>query len=152
MHQKGFTLVELLIVLTIMGLMVAFVPIVARGTIPALKLRDSAAELADAARAARTLAIRENRDGLLSLDLRARHYRIGRAGRERRIADGFQLRLVTAASERTGDQSGRIRFFSDGSSTGGRITLLAGDRVTAVHVDWFDGSVTVEERDVEDAL
>ena len=55
-NRQGFTLVELLIVLTIMGLMIAFVPIIARETLPALKLRDSAAELADAARAARALA------------------------------------------------------------------------------------------------
>ncbi len=150
MGQKGFTLVELLIVLAIMGLVIAFVPIVARETIPSLKLRDGAAELADAARAARALAIRENRDGLLILDLQGRHYRIGRTGRERRIADGFQLRLVTAAAERTGDRSGRIRFFSDGSSTGGRITLVAGDRATDLRVDWFDGGVTVEERDADD--
>jgi general secretion pathway protein H len=47
-------------------------------------------------------------------------------------------------SELVGEGKGRIRFFPDGSSTGGRIDLeLLGDRA-AVNVRWSNGLVTVE--------
>ena len=42
-------------------------------------------------------------------------------------------------------QRGGIRFFPDGSATGGRISLVADAKRFEVRVDWFDGSVLVEE-------
>ena len=37
----------------------------------------------------------------------------------------------------------RVRFFADGSSTGGRVTLMVGERSYAVDVDWLTGRVRV---------
>jgi hypothetical protein len=40
---------------------------------------------------------------------------------------------------------GQIRFFPDGSSTGGRIGLSRNDRRAAVAVDWLTGLVSVDD-------
>jgi len=56
----------------------------------------------------------------------------------------LDLSLFTAQSELVRDQTGSIRFFPDGSSTGGRVTLAAGDSKLAVDVDWVTGRVTLE--------
>ena len=50
--------------------------------------------------------------------------------------------LLAACSEQ---DTGAIRFFPDGSSTGGRVTLMVGERSYAVDVDWLTGRVRVLE-------
>jgi general secretion pathway protein H len=56
----------------------------------------------------------------------------------------LDISLLTAKSELIGESTGGIRFFPDGSSSGGRIELrLRGDRA-AVNVRWSTGTVTLE--------
>ena len=56
----------------------------------------------------------------------------------------LDIHLVTARSELVGDSEGGIRFYPDGSSTGGRIGLeLSGDRA-AINVEWSTGAVIME--------
>jgi general secretion pathway protein H len=59
----------------------------------------------------------------------------------------LEIRLDTASSEVINEYSGRIRFFPDGSSTGGRIQLQYGTGGATVNVDWSTGDVTVEMHD-----
>jgi general secretion pathway protein H len=46
-------------------------------------------------------------------------------------------------SSRAGDNE--IRFFPDGTSTGGRLTLALGERQEHVVVDWLTGAVSITE-------
>jgi general secretion pathway protein H len=56
----------------------------------------------------------------------------------------LNMHLLTAKSELIGKRKGGIRFFADGSSTGGRIELeLLGERAT-INVRWATGAVTIE--------
>jgi hypothetical protein len=41
---------------------------------------------------------------------------------------------------------GVIRFFGDGSSTGGSVTILQGERRSDVTVDWLTGRVSLAAR------
>ena len=57
---------------------------------------------------------------------------------------GIDLELLTVATELGGGGArGGIRFFPDGSSTGGRVTLSHGSRQYFVDVDWLTGRVSV---------
>ena len=56
----------------------------------------------------------------------------------------LEIHLDTASSEVINERIGRIRFFPDGSSTGGRIQLQHDKGGATVSVDWSTGSVTVE--------
>jgi general secretion pathway protein H len=70
------------------------------------------------------------------------------AGDERLQLDpALEIHLYTASSEVINEYSGRIRFFSDGSSTGGRIQLQHGTDGATVNVDWSSGDVTVDMND-----
>jgi general secretion pathway protein H len=56
----------------------------------------------------------------------------------------LDISLLTTKSEVIDENTGGIRFFPDGSSTGGRIALRRlGDRAT-VNVRWSTGAVTLE--------
>jgi general secretion pathway protein H len=59
----------------------------------------------------------------------------------------IELRLDTARSEIIDESKGRIRFFPDGSSTGGRIQLQHDGDSATVNVTWSTGAATVEVKD-----
>lgn len=55
------------------------------------------------------------------------------------------ITLITATREIIDSGAGGIRFYPDGTSTGGGITLSLNQRQYHVVVDWLTGHVTVGE-------
>ncbi len=55
----------------------------------------------------------------------------------------IELKLFTAQSDLVSERVGAIRFFPDGGSNGGRITLAVGERKYDVDVDWLSGRVAI---------
>jgi general secretion pathway protein H len=43
------------------------------------------------------------------------------------------------------ERQGAIRFFPDGGSNGGRVTVASGERKYEVDVDWLTGRVAILE-------
>ena len=140
----GFTLLEILVVLAVLGLALVLVtgfrPPWSRG----LDLDTTAAELASQLRLVRSEAIAGNRAVALELDLAGRRYRPGTAA-ARPLPTAFAVELVTISGERQGTALGGIRFHPDGSSSGGRIVLADRSRRVAIGVDWLTGRVTVAD-------
>jgi general secretion pathway protein H len=52
--------------------------------------------------------------------------------------------VVTAQTELTGEGAANIRFFPDGSSTGGRVTLERGQTVWKIDINWLTGQIELE--------
>ena len=142
--SAGFTLLELLIVLVILGLTVAVaVPLFARA-LPGLELTASARTVAATLREARSLAIADNREVTVAVDVD--QGTIDLAGlRSETLDPAISLRLFTAAEELIDRGAGRIRFYPDGTSTGGRVRLVGNGRLYDVDIDWITGAVTVKE-------
>jgi len=61
------------------------------------------------------------------------------------LPPNMRMTLLTADNEVTGASSGRIRFFPDGASTGGHISVFMGKDEWRINVDWLTGAVTREE-------
>jgi len=57
----------------------------------------------------------------------------------------MRLALYTADQEIINETTGRIRFFPDGASTGGHISVLMERVEWRINVDWLTGAVTREE-------
>jgi len=55
----------------------------------------------------------------------------------------MELKLFTAQRDLIDGNTGSIRFYPDGGSNGGRITLGSGDRKYEVDVDWLTGRVAI---------
>jgi general secretion pathway protein H len=53
------------------------------------------------------------------------------------------LSVTSATSDQSSGDIARIRFFPDGSSTGGRITLRSGRREWHVNVSWLTGAISI---------
>lgn len=146
----GFTLVELLVVLLIMGLMASIAAPYFGRLAPRLEAKAAAREVVSLLRTARGEAIRDNREVVMVVDLDRRTLTID-SGRGMTVVEGLGLQLLTGTAELIDDGSGRIRFYPDGTSTGGRVTISdpgypdsnAG-RAFNVRIDWLTGRVAVD--------
>jgi general secretion pathway protein H len=139
----GVTLLELLIVLSIMAIAAAIVVPLIGTDVSTGELKAAARELAAGLRVARSEALATRRDTRLIVDLERRTFRIDRDVREHGLPQRIDLKLFTAQSDLVTDRVGAIRFFADGGSNGGRITVAAGQRKYEVDVDWLTGRVAI---------
>jgi general secretion pathway protein H len=141
----GLTLLELLIVLVLIGLMAAVtIPILGSG-VSTTQLRSAAREVAAGLRTARGQAITQRAESVLVLDVAARAFSVPPDTRVHPINPGIELKLFTAAHDIVNENVGAIRFYPDGGSTGGRVTLSSGERKYDVDVDWLTGRVAILE-------
>jgi len=145
----GFTLLEIMVVLVIAAVAFTIVPVMMAGTARTTEIRGSVRQLASGLRAARSEAITRQVEGIVTVDLEARRFRVSGRTREGRLpdAESVEIKLYTAQEELVDDSTGRIRFFPDGSSTGGHVSLMDEQTEYRVNVDWLTGRVDIVERD-----
>jgi general secretion pathway protein H len=140
--QRGFTLIEVMVVLTILALITALALPMLSGAEAAADTRAAAHEIAAGLRMTRNLAMMRGRDEAFSIDTESGAFRVG-PGAPQRVPRGVHLVLITATEEQIDANSGGIRFFPDGSSTGGGVGLSKGDIRGAVLVDWLTGRISI---------
>ena len=112
------------------------------------ELRAAARIVAAGLRQTRDRAITANRAAVMEFDVKSRRIRLGL--RTRQLPRWGRFGLFTARSERIDATRGTIRFFPDGSSTGGRVMLGTDNRSLSVDVDWLTGRVSLLEGEPED--
>ena len=139
---RGLTLIEILIVLAIIALVTAIALPMVTGTSNA-EMRSAARQLASGLRLARSEAVSQRRETFLVIDLAGRRFKVDRDAREYPLPKNMELKLFTAQKDLVDDKVGSIRFYPDGGSNGGRITLGSGDRKFEVDVDWLTGRVAI---------
>jgi len=140
----GVTLIEMIVVLAIMALGAALVvPMVGGTGVSNGDLKAAARKVAAGLRHARSEAIARRRDTELTLDLEARSFVVAGESRTIELPSKVEIKLFTAQSDIVDARRGAIRFFPDGGSNGGRVTLAAGERKYEVDVDWLTGRVAI---------
>jgi general secretion pathway protein H len=144
-RNAGFTLIEVIVVLVIGAIAYALVLGVPMRGASIYDLKSAARTLASGLRQAQTTAMATRRDTLLTLDMDAREFVVPGVADARKLPQSIDLKLYTAQSEVASEKRGSIRFYPDGSSTGGRITVSSGERKFLVDVDWLTGRVSIED-------
>jgi len=144
-RPQGFTLLELLVALAIAALLLGLaMPGFSRG-LSNVQLRTATRELASALRTAAVQAVVRGEPTALILDFEARRYRVGENGQPHELPSDLELSLVPPSGERPGSNQGPIRFYPDGSSTGGEIELRNQRLAYRVSVEWITGRVKIAE-------
>ena len=143
MRQAGVTLLELLIVIALMGIIAALVVPMFGGPVSTSELRATARQLAAGLRLARSEAVSERRETFLVVDVAGKRFKVDREAREHALPSKVDLKLFTAQNDLVSENVGAIRFYPDGGSNGGRITVAAGARKFNVDVDWLTGRVAI---------
>ena len=142
-NARGVTLLELLVVLSIMAVIAAIVVPVFTGGVSGSELKGATREVAAGLRLARSEALATRKETRVTLDLENRSFQVERDPRTHALPKQIELKLFTAQSDLVSDKVGAIRFFPDGGSNGGRVTLAVGERKFNVDVDWLTGRVAI---------
>lgn len=139
--RAGFTLLETIVVLALVGLLAGMGTQLLRPPSGRLKLEGAARQLCATLRATRSRAIGTNSEASVAIDLDRKSYS-SPVGGDGLLPEGAAIRLDVANSQRLGPRSGAITFFPDGSSTGGDITLQTPDARATIGVNWLTGEAT----------
>ena len=144
-NARGFTLVELIAVIVLLAIATAVVTVSFSKSLESAKVRAASRDLVAALRYTRGQAIVKGKQEVLLLDLDNNTYTA--PGKPVvKLPKDMSLRLTTAETEQTGANAGGIRFFSDGSSTGGHISVLQGQREWRINVAWLTGDIALDEQ------
>lgn len=138
--NRGFTLLELLVALAIMAaVLVIAIPAITSGG--HIELKAAARDITTALRQTRLLAQNRAKAASLIIDVDKRSIHINNTDIKRSIPSDITIEMTTAESELSGDNSGGIRFFPDGSSTGGQITIWRNGQWVQINVEWLTGII-----------
>jgi len=131
-REHGFTLLELIVVLVILGLALSLVLTQGPVRSPTAEFDSAVRQVTGALRLARSRAIADDR--MVAVLFAPRGFRLDR---ETPIAFSSDISL-------SGNRL--IDFTPDGGSSGGEVMLRMGDRQMVIGVDWLTGRVTLSER------
>ncbi|MCB1578178.1 MAG: prepilin-type N-terminal cleavage/methylation domain-containing protein, partial [Xanthomonadales bacterium] len=134
--SRGFTMIELIVVIVLIGIVASVVAFSFAKSLSGARIQAASRDLVAALRYTRGQAIVKGEQKVLVLDLEKNTYQA--PGRnEIELPKDMALRLTTAQKELTGEKAGGIRFFPDGSSTGGNIAVVLGEREWKINVGWL---------------
>lgn len=154
-HTAGFTLMELMVVLTIAALMVGVVLPMGARMYDTMQYRDAVRQLSQAAHSARYKAITGGQAMDLVFEPEAGRFAVKQAGQavQEQDMEALEGELTFAAVSAREVSPGRglaaIRFYPGGGSTGGSLSVQRpnGSGVR-LRVDWLLGRVSQEALDL----
>lgn len=142
-YCAGFTLFELLVVVALMALATGIaLPLLNGKPTENFRLRAAVYDLTGAIRATRAAAILHDTQTVLIVDVDD-HTFTSPALPARRFIPEIAAELQVAAPERLSPSRGGIRFYPDGTSTGGDVRLSLHGRESRICVNWLTGEPRV---------
>ena len=142
--NAGFTLLELIVVLAIVSLGYAAVGVNFSAGNDAMELKAAARDLSSGLRYIRSQAMLSHETATLNFNLNHNSYSLTGQNKIYTIPESIDVTINTAKDE-LHDGIAHLRFFPDGSSIGGRITLEKKSHVQEINSNWLTGHVTLAE-------
>lgn len=144
MHrQRGFSLIELMVVVVLIAATTALAASVMTTGLPGQQLRNASRELAAQLRYTRAQAIVTGKSQLFTLNARTREWQAPNR-RHGQLPSQIKLVATGARIEQTNPDVAAIRFFPEGAATGGRIVLSRDRAAWQLDVEWLTGEVTLK--------
>jgi general secretion pathway protein H len=138
--QAGFTLLEMLAVVALLAIVATLATVRLGSSGTSAKALATLISASDILRHTRSLALRSGREQVVQVDVGRRSI-IGTGRPALNVLPELGFSAVAEASEQHDDGKLGIRFFPDGSSTGGALIFAAQGRYYKLHVNWFTGNV-----------
>jgi general secretion pathway protein H len=141
---KGFSLIEILVVMVFIAVIAGFVSSSMTKSLKNTKIRAVSKNLVSAMRYTRGQAIVKHEQKTITFNVKEKTYKAPRK-KTVTIPEEVEINVFTADSEVADESSGSIRFFSDGSSTGGWVKLTYGEKIWKINVNWLTGEISTVE-------
>ena len=142
--QKAFSLLEVLIVMVFIAVIAGFVTSSMTKSLRKTKIRAVSKNLLSALRYTRGQAIVKHEQKIITFNVKEKTYKAPRK-KTVQIPDEIDINVYTADSDVQDESTGSIRFFSDGSSTGGWVKLTYGEKIWQINVNWLTGEISMIE-------
>jgi len=143
---KGFTLLELTVVLFVVVLGFSVIGLNLSSGSDSTEIKAAARDIVSALRYAKGQALISHQETTVALDLSDNSYTVSGRDKLYQIPETIDVTVVTAQTELMGEGAANIRFFADGSSTGGRITLERGQTSWKIDINWLTGQIELESK------
>ena len=137
---RGFTLLELILVLALMALASGMAAAALSGGFDGMRLRSAAKEIAAQLRFTRAQAIATGEAQRFTIDPGAHRWTAPKQ-RDGELPKQLRVAFLGAREVQPSAGEGAIVFFPDGASTGGRVQLQLDDAAWQVEVAWLTGQV-----------
>jgi general secretion pathway protein H len=144
--SKGFTLLEIMLVLFIVLLGFGVIGSRISSGNDSAAHQAAARDMMSALRYARGQALISRKQSTIDINLNENTYTVSGKDKVYTIPEKIAVTVVTAQEELSGDGEAAIRFFPDGSSTGGRIKLEREGTNWQIDINWLTGQVDVEQK------
>ena len=140
--SKGFTLIEILIVVTLVAALTLLLVGAMNGGMDGLKLRSNAKTLVAELRHARAQAISTGTVQRFTVEPEKRLW-TGAKQRHGEFPKALKVTFTGVRQVQAREGEGVILFFEDGASTGGRIQLRVENAAWNVDIAWLTGEVSL---------
>jgi len=143
-RQRGFTLLELTVVLLVVVLGFSVIGLNLSSGNDSTKIKSASRDIVSALRYARGQALMTRKETTVAINLSGNSYKVTDRDKQYTIPDAIDLTVVTAQTELTDEGTANIRFFPDGSSTGGKVKLGLGSIEWKININWLTGQIELE--------
>jgi general secretion pathway protein H len=157
--STGFTLLELLVVLTIVGLLTMLAPPLYSKAVPGAMLKNTSLDFAISLREARSKAINSSKRVNFTLLAIPPSYIIGNTSAVP-LPDGITVAAYNYHTLPSGslvkkpaleDDEIIIGFYPDGSSSGASVAISNGTTAYRINISWLTGNITMSEAQYDDS-
>lgn len=147
--EAGFSLLELMVAFAIAALLVGLATPGAMRMYESMQYRSAVTDITAALATARYSAITRGQSVDVELNPEEHEFRV--SGQSlKSISESIELTAIAAAELSSDDQIAVIRFYPDGSSSGGNLSLQRSNGAgTRLDIDWLLGRVTQTRLQVE---
>lgn len=139
--ERGFTLIEMLVVLAILATVITLVPPKFEKSVHNSQLKKAVYLLASELKATRIEAIQQQKSVNLVINVDDMWVQTAKKKINLSLPSGSSMLLKTVQSEYLTDSTAGIRFFADGSSSGGDVIFKLQNAMYTIHISWLTGKV-----------
>ena len=143
-REAGFTLLEIIIVLALIGTMCGLSTLFFARGLPDARLNAAARDISSVIRHARALAQLKREDQIMMIDGKGRIYGIN--GQPfKPVPEGVTIETVDPATGQVSRDARTFRFYATGGQETGSVIVKNKDKALRIDTDPVAGSVTVKE-------
>lgn len=137
--RAGFSLVEMLAALAILGLVTGVATQLVRRPSPRLRVESAARSLCAALRLTRMRAISGNEELALTIDIRRKAF-VSPVVAETVLPQDIKIEMTFSAVEQRSRNRADVAFYPTGGSSGGEVSLALDQARAEIDVNWLTGT------------